>query len=58
MLIADSQLQVWGANTPQRMPCTYRECIDLFTRELAWLKGEDLARVMGLGVCEWLGWAA
>ncbi|HEY7761299.1 MAG TPA: amidohydrolase family protein [Burkholderiales bacterium] len=51
------QRTFWGTDLT-RMPCTYRECIDLFTRELGWLKGEDLARVMGLGVCEWLGWAA
>jgi hypothetical protein len=38
------------------MPCTYRECIDLFTKELSWLKGEDLELVMGRGVCEFLGW--
>jgi predicted TIM-barrel fold metal-dependent hydrolase len=45
----------WGTDLT-RMPCTYRECIDLFTRELPWLKGEDLTWVMGRGVCEWLGW--
>jgi predicted TIM-barrel fold metal-dependent hydrolase len=45
----------WGTDLT-RMPCTYRECIDLFTKELAWLKGEDLEWVMGRGVCEWLGW--
>ena len=45
----------WGTDLT-RMPCTYRECIDLFTNELAWLKGEDLEWVMGRGVCEWLGW--
>jgi predicted TIM-barrel fold metal-dependent hydrolase len=45
----------WGTDLT-RMPCSYRECIDLFTRELPWLKGEDLAWVMGRGVCEWLGW--
>jgi predicted TIM-barrel fold metal-dependent hydrolase len=45
----------WGTDLT-RMPCTYRECIDLFARELPWLKGEDLAWVMGRGVCEWLGW--
>jgi predicted TIM-barrel fold metal-dependent hydrolase len=39
-----------------RMPCTYRECIDLFASELPWPKGEDLDWVMGRGVCEWLGW--
>jgi predicted TIM-barrel fold metal-dependent hydrolase len=46
----------WGTDLT-RMPCTYRECIDLFTHELGWLRGEDLAWVMGRGVCEWLGWA-
>ena len=33
------------------MPCTYRECVSLFTEELPWLKGEDLEWVMGRGVC-------
>jgi L-fuconolactonase len=28
----------------------------MFTEEMAWLKGEDLERVMGRGVCDWLGW--
>jgi L-fuconolactonase len=45
----------WGTDL-SRMPCTYRECIDMFTRSLPWLKGEDLQWVMGRGVCEWLGW--
>jgi predicted TIM-barrel fold metal-dependent hydrolase len=45
----------WGTDLT-RMPCTYRECIDLFTKELPWLKGEELVWVMGRGVCEWLGW--
>jgi predicted TIM-barrel fold metal-dependent hydrolase len=45
----------WGTDLT-RMPCTYRECVSLFTEELPWLKGEDLEWVMGRGVCEWLGW--
>jgi predicted TIM-barrel fold metal-dependent hydrolase len=45
----------WGTDLT-RMPCTYYECITLFTRHLPWLKGEDLEWVMGRGVCEWLGW--
>jgi len=45
----------WGTDLT-RMPCSYRECIDLFTKELPWLKGQDLESVMGRGVCEWLGW--
>jgi predicted TIM-barrel fold metal-dependent hydrolase len=45
----------WGTDLT-RMPCTYYECITLFTRHLPWLRGEDLEWVMGRGVCEWLGW--
>ena len=45
----------WGTDLT-RMPCTYYECIMLFTQHLPWLKGEDLEWVMGRGVCEWLGW--
>jgi predicted TIM-barrel fold metal-dependent hydrolase len=45
----------WGTDLT-RMPCTYYECIHLFTEHLPWLKGEDLEWVMGRGVCEWLGW--
>ena len=45
----------WGTDLT-RMPCTYYECITLFTEHLPWLKGEDLAGVMGRGVCAWLGW--
>jgi predicted TIM-barrel fold metal-dependent hydrolase len=49
------QRTFWGTDLT-RMPCSYRECIDLFTKELPWLKGQDLEWVMGRGVCEWLGW--
>jgi predicted TIM-barrel fold metal-dependent hydrolase len=45
----------WGTDLT-RMPCTYYECITLFTQHLPWLTGEDLEWVMGRGVCEWLGW--
>ncbi|HSF05169.1 MAG TPA: amidohydrolase family protein [Methylomirabilota bacterium] len=51
----DPRRTFWGTDLT-RMPCTYRECIDLFTKELDWLKGDDLEWVMGRGVCEWLGW--
>jgi predicted TIM-barrel fold metal-dependent hydrolase len=49
------QRTFWGTDLT-RMPCTYRECIDLFTQELPWLKGDDLEWVMGRAVCQWLGW--
>ena len=45
----------WGTDIT-RMPCSYRQCVTLFTEELPWLKGNDLELVMGQGVCDWLGW--
>jgi predicted TIM-barrel fold metal-dependent hydrolase len=45
----------WGTDLT-RMPCTYYECITLFTRHLDWLKGDDLEWVMGRALREWLGW--
>ena len=45
----------WGTDIT-RMPCSYRDCVTMFTEELPWLKGRDLERVMGRGVCDWLGW--
>ena len=45
----------WGTDIT-RMPCSYRQCVTLFTEELPWLKGRDLEQVMGQGVRAWLGW--
>src|SRR5205823_2495060 len=45
----------WGTDIT-RMPCSYRECVTMFTEELPWLKGSDRDLVMGRAVCEWLGW--
>jgi hypothetical protein len=45
----------WGTDLT-RMPCTYYECITVFTEHLPWLVGEDLEWVMGRGVREWVGW--
>src|SRR2546425_12983889 len=45
----------WGTDIP-RMPCSYRQCVTMFTEELPWLKGRDLERVMGGAVIDWLGW--
>jgi hypothetical protein len=38
------------------MPCSYRQCVTMFTEELPWLTGRDLERVMGGAVVDWLGW--
>jgi predicted TIM-barrel fold metal-dependent hydrolase len=45
----------WGTDLT-RMPCSYRQCVTMFTEELPWLKGRDLELVMGEGVRDWLGW--
>lgn len=45
----------WGTDIT-RMPCSYRQCVTMFTEELPWLKGPDLELVMGRGLCQWIGW--
>ncbi len=45
----------WGTDIT-RMPCSYRQCVTMFTEEMPWLKGRDLELVMGRAVCEWIGW--
>jgi predicted TIM-barrel fold metal-dependent hydrolase len=45
----------WGTDIT-RMPCSYRQCVTMFTDELPWLAGDDRDLVMGRAVCEWIGW--
>jgi len=45
----------WGTDIT-RMPCTWRQCVTMFTEELPWLAGNDLEWVMGRGICAWIGW--
>jgi predicted TIM-barrel fold metal-dependent hydrolase len=45
----------WGTDIT-RMPCSWRQCVTMFTEELPWLKGRDLERVMGAALCDWVGW--
>ena len=45
----------WGTDIT-RMPCSYRQCVTMFTEEMPWLKGRDLERVMGGAIVDWLGW--
>jgi len=46
----------WGTDIT-RMPCSYRQCVTMFTEELPWLQGKDLELVMGQAVCDWLEWS-
>jgi predicted TIM-barrel fold metal-dependent hydrolase len=45
----------WGTDIT-RMPCSWRQCVTLFTEELPWLTTRDKELVMGRAVCDWLGW--
>lgn len=45
----------WGTDIT-KMPCSWRQCITMFTEELPWLAGKDKELVMGEAVCAWLGW--
>ena len=45
----------WGTDM-SRLPCTYREAIEMYTKEITWLTQEDKEWIMGRGVCAWLNW--
>ena len=45
----------WGTDL-SRLPCTYRQGIEMFTEHMKWLSADDLDWIMGRGVCEWLDW--
>ncbi|MGX9963492.1 amidohydrolase family protein [Roseomonas sp. F4] len=46
----------WGSDLT-RLPCDYRDAVTMFTDHLPWLRGEDLALVMGKALCRWLNWS-
>jgi predicted TIM-barrel fold metal-dependent hydrolase len=45
----------WGTDIT-RMPCSYKQCVTMFTEEMPWLKGRDKELVMGGAIVKWLGW--
>lgn len=47
----------WGTDIT-KMPCSWRQCVTMFTEELPWLSGQDRELVMGRAVCKWWGWDA
>jgi predicted TIM-barrel fold metal-dependent hydrolase len=46
----------WGTDIT-KMPCSWRECVTLFTEHLPWLSAADKPLVMGAALCEWLKWS-
>ncbi len=49
------QRMFWGTDWT-RLPCPWREAVDLFTEELPWLTTQDKELIMGRAICEWLDW--
>lgn len=45
----------WGTDIT-KMPCSWRDCITMFTEELSWLDEDDKRLIMGDAVCAWWGW--
>ena len=45
----------WGSDL-SRLPCSYRQCVTMFTQEMNWLSSGDLEWIMGRGLCAWIGW--
>jgi predicted TIM-barrel fold metal-dependent hydrolase len=45
----------WGTDIT-RMPCSWRQCVTLFTEELPWLPEPDKELIMGRALCAWLDW--
>ena len=45
----------WGTDIT-RMPCSWRQCVTLFTEELPWLSEGDKEMIMGQSLCKWIDW--
>jgi predicted TIM-barrel fold metal-dependent hydrolase len=45
----------WGTDIT-RMPCSWQQCVSMFTEELPWLSDRDKELTMGEALCAWLSW--
>ena len=46
----------WGTDIT-KMPCSWRECVTMFTEAMTWSSPSDLDWIMGRGICQWWGWS-
>ena len=46
----------WGTDI-SKMPCSWHQCVTMFTEELRWLTDQDKRLIMGEALCAWWGWA-
>ncbi|MFL5289656.1 MAG: amidohydrolase family protein [Rhodopila sp.] len=44
----------WGTDIT-KMPCSWRQCVTMFTEELPWLSDNDKRLIMGEALCAWWG---
>jgi predicted TIM-barrel fold metal-dependent hydrolase len=49
------QRMFWGTDIT-KMPCSWKECVTMFTEALPWLSEADKRLVMGEAICTWWGW--
>lgn len=49
------QRMFWGTDIT-KMPCSWTQCVTMFTEELPWLSPADQKLVMGDAICQWWGW--
>jgi predicted TIM-barrel fold metal-dependent hydrolase len=45
----------WGTDIT-KMPCSWQQCVTMFTEELSWLSEHDKRLIMGEALCTWWGW--
>jgi predicted TIM-barrel fold metal-dependent hydrolase len=45
----------WGT-VISAMPCSWRQCVTMFTEELSWLREADKPLIMGEALCAWWRW--
>ncbi len=45
----------WGTDIT-KMPCSWTDCILMFTEGMPWLNKADLPLIMGEAICKWWGW--
>ena len=45
----------WGTDIT-KMPCSWRQCVTMFTEEFPWLSESDKELIMGQAICAWWGW--
>ena len=45
----------WGTDI-SKMPCSWRQCVTMFTDELPWLSSQDKQLILGDALCAWWDW--